>query len=633
MSRVMLLVSCVIASGCDPGAPGLTEGGSTGGSAGASSTVASAGPSTTTGPADTSGVPGTSGGPESSSGLETSTGLETASGLESSSGTTSGQGTDGTNTTTSGSTTTGSDSTSGEGSSSAGEPDPVVPINTLADVEWVTPFSGRQSGSAVRLWNGSPILVLNTPADVDLVVGGGLPSEVTVQTSASSIVALAVFDGATGAVTSTQVLFESSTPEMVAPFTSTILTGVEIDEAGALNIVGGWTGVTTFFPGTPDATTRNTVAVSFLDPDGYLFINERFDGVALRVEPDGSAGWLAVSAPPPGTAYSAPYNYPRGVVLLPNGDPLVLGLQPTEGTTFPAGFPGAYVSEGQSSSAFVRLDRMTGEPSWIGTADTYSPGLVAAGDGAVYMSLPPGVYFDDTPDSVTFPVGRDHITRFDPDGGVQWAVSQSHQNNGWVDSFAALGENGIAAAGVSMGGTVTLEGADGVEATTAISDVYPAAQWFSRVNPEGSVVVLRPLPESLRVGRQPAYYFSQSASTTLVDDEGVWYGGFVQDLAWFDDDDIPELSQLTDVPTALIHVNHDGFVDETRVLGEGFELQSMAWADDTQTRLVVSAWYRYGAVQGLLAPGESELQPLPFDAAVDGPSSRVGFVASIHLDP
>ncbi len=623
MSRAALFATCIVVCGCDPDGPAPILEGSTGTSAGVPSTTENL---------ETSGMPDTTTGPAEGSELSgTTTGLETSSESTLDPGTTS-------RTTSESATTTGSDSGTGTTSgtdTTSGGPDPIEPANTVADIEWVTSFVGAEfDPTHVRSWNGSPTLLLNTAGDVDLVLGEGLPSQTTVATPASSVVALVVFDDATGAVASTQVLFESSTPEVESSYTSTALSNVAIDDSGALIVVGGWTGTTTFFPGTPDATTRDTLAVGFPQPDLPEAILARFDSAVMRIEPDGSAGWLAVSDPPPDGSYGALSNYPQGVALFANGDPLVSGTYLSEDTSFPAGSPDAYFSEG-NDSFFVRPDHLTGGPAWIGLADTsYHAGFSDSAGGALYIVLEgqngpsSGTYFAGTPNSITLPFG-DHITRLDPDGGLEWAVPTDHQDFGGVHGVVAR-TDGLAVLGFSGGGTVTLEGAHGATATTTVADVFhPRAQWFARIDSEGSVLALQPLPEALRIGHQ---ILSTNPNAMVTDDDGVWYGGYVFDSAWFDDDEIPELSQLADTAIVVIHVNDDGLVDETHVLGYGFDLDTMAWADEAQTRLLVSARYRCSLLTapGLLVPGASEPQLLPVGCP-PGSTPRRGFVASVNL--
>lgn len=641
MARVVFLVSSMVAAGCGSGALGGEDGGSTGGSSGAPTTtlvLESSDGTTTTGDADdgtrTSGseteLPTASGStlaPDTDGGRATTTGSSTATTTGSSSATSTSE------------TSTGMDSTSSGSSSSSGEPALVESENTAADLEWVTPLVGIAIPPDVRSWNGSPTVVVSTDADADLVVAVGLPTQTTIETSGSSIAGVVVLDEASGSLVSTQVLFETSTPEIESSqFTSAVVTDVAIDQSGALIVAGGWTGTTTFFPGTPDATTRTTLAIGVTHPGEPEQIDVRFDSAVLRIEPDGSTGWLAVSELAPDAPDGGVYDYPRSVVILDNGDPLVAGSWLSQGTSFPAGHPDAYVSTG-NESFFIRLDQMTGAPVWTGLGGTGVHGGFSDAVGlATYVVLEgkngpegtgsDGVYFEDTPNSITLPFGR-HIARLNPGSGVPWAVLSTHEEFGGVRAIAARADDRVAVVGYSGGGTMTLEGSDGATTTTTLADVFsPRAHWLSWIDAEGSVLVLRPLPIELRFGR-PAD--ENRAKAILTDDAGVWIGGFVLDSAWFHDDDAPLFGSL-DRPAVLIHITDDGFVDQTRVLGVRFGVESLAWADDTQTRLLVSGSFRNSDEPALIVSGGTELEPLLGDCVdVCAPGERGGFVASINL--
>lgn len=485
----------------------------------------------------------------------------------------------------------------------------------------------------MRVWNGAPALVVHTAADDDLLVAGGLPSETAVE-SPGSMVALVRYDGDTGAVVTADVLWQSSTPEILSPFMSTLLTDVAIGPSGALTVVGAWTGTTTFLPGTPEAMTRETLASSFIDPKGFEIMDARYEAVVMHLEPDGSPGWTAVGDPPPGNPVAFLINYPTGVAVFGNGDPLVSGSFLGTGTSFPAASPDAYVSDGLDSF-FVRLDHDTSGPSWFGVGDTgFHSGLSDASGDALYIVLEgaagtSGDYFPGTPYAMTLPYG-DHLTRLDQDEGVEWIVSQTHEEHGGYRGLVALDGEGVVGLGESGGGAVSLEGADGSTATIEVADVFaPRAQWVTRIDPQGSIVALQPFPETLRVGRQSLG--SSYLAAMVAASDGVWFGGYVLDLSWFADDEIPELSLLTEAPAALIHVNMDGLVDETRVLGQGFDLESLAWTDESETSMFVSASYRLDQAQGLLAPDAAELLPLPVGLPTDGSSPEAGFVARINL--
>lgn len=632
-SIVLLLCGCAAGLGCGSGGLGLASETSSETTSDASVTTEGLDPSTSvSGASNPDSSPSSSG----SSGVATTT----SGGSSDSSGTTGGRASSGasdesTADSTGDATTTGS--TSDGGTSGLVPPDPVTPVNTFAEVEWVTPFAGRGGfpgkDSHVRVWNGAPVLVVHTAADDDLLVAGGLPSETTVE-SPGSMVALVRYDGDTGAVVTTDVLWQSTTPDIVSPFMSTLLTDVAIDSSGSLNVVGAWTGTTTFLPGTPEAMTRETLASSFIDPEGFELTDARYEAVVMHLEPDGSPGWTAVSDPPPGDPVAFLINYPTGVAVFDNGDPLVSGSFLGTGTSFPAGSPDAYVSEGLDSF-FVRLNHDTGGPSWFGVGDTGThSGLSDASGDALYIVLDgasgtSGDYFPGTPYAMTLPHG-DHMTRLDQNDGVEWTVSQTHEEHGGYYGLVALDGEGVVGLGESGGGAVSLEGADGGTATIDVADVFsPRAQWVTRIDPQGSIVALQPFPETLRVGSQ-SLGGSYSAAMVAASD-GVWYGGYVLDLSWFADDEIPELSLLTEAPVALIHVNMDGLVDETRVLGQGFDLESLAWTDESETSMLVSASYRLDQAQGLLAPDAAELLPLPLGLPTDGSSPEAGFVARINL--
>lgn len=59
---------------------------------------------------------------------------------------------------------------------------------------------------------------------------------------------------------------------------------------------------------------------------------------------------------------------------------------------------------------------------------------------------------------------------------------------------------------------------------------------------------------------------------------------------------------------------------------------SLAWADDTQTRLLVSGSYRNNDQPPLVASGGTEVEPLLGDCVdVCMPGERRGFIASVNL--
>lgn len=568
--------------------------------------------------------------------------LGTVTDASSSSGSGSGSETGSVSSTSGTSSSHGSDSTSSGGETSrcstsesgTGDPEPVDPTNVIADIEWVTPFVGITSRpTRILRWNDAPTVVVQGSIVTSLVFGEGLPSQTTVETVATSAVALATFDDATGAVTATRVLVESSTPDVVSPISSTGLDDVEVDADGVLTVAGVWTGEATFFPGTPDSTTRTAPASSTVSPDVPEDFQVHFHSAVLRIGPDGTGRWLAVSNSQSADLPNNLYARSVGVEHYPNGDIMMSGSWSAAGINFPDGTPGASTSEGISTFV-ARLDQDTGELGWIGHGDSWFHAAFSDSSGsAAYVVLEganatTGTYFEGTPYEATLPFG-DQVARLDPDGGLEWVVLAEHQDFGGADGVVACGSDGVAIVGYSGGGDVTLEGADCITASASVAGVFhPRAQWFGRIDADGSVLAVEALPEALRIGRQAPYYHPQAM---IADPAGVWYGGYVLDFDWFEGDDIPELSSLTGVPALLIHLGHDGFVDETRVLGQGFDIDTIAWADDAQTRLLVSASYgcEPDSIPGLLVSGAPALQPLPPACSPDGISPRRGFVATV----
>ena len=139
---------------------------------------------------------------------------------------------------------------------------------------------------------------------------------------------------------------------------------------------------------------------------------------------------------------------------------------------------------------------------------------------------------------------------------------------------------------------------------------------------------MEPIPDEIRIGEPTTPYLRAGVS----DDTGFWYGGWVLDPAWLADGP-PETDALTGDAVLLIHVGNDGLVDQTRVLGQGFVLDSLTWADDTQQRLFVSGSYdcEPEVTPGLLYPGEMALEPLPTGCPTAPTSVDRAFVASIDL--
>lgn len=612
---MLWLLGCVWV-GCDGGSAQST-GGSTGPSAGTST--------------DGSGEEGMPGGSSGTTG-----------------GTTAGPGmssgpveTDGSGDTTSGTTTgeaeSSSSSTTGDGSEDSSGGDPTIePDNTIAPIAWLTPFAGRSPHDPARvlMWNGAATVVLNTGGSADLVAGEGLPSQLTVSTSDSSLVALMVLDPVTGAVTATQVLYESATPDVDEPYLSVHMSDAVVDASGALTVVGGWTGETTFFPSSPNVIERSSPAVGYVTIDGVPVIDSKFETAVLRLEPDGTAMWVQTSD---ASADTFPLEPHRDCSLgqFADGSPFVTMNFLSPGIQFPFGAPEPYVS---SNGPFMaRLDAMTGELAWWGSANSsYLDNVTDSVGGAVYTILDgangplPGTYFEGTPYSFTLPFGE-HIARMDPEAGAQWVALVDHENFGGASVLTATPSGGVAQVGYSGGGLVTVEGTDGVEMTTTVAGVFhPRAQWFTFLDEQGTVLALEPIPEALRIRYQ--YQIEETPIADVAGVGGFWYGGYVFDLSWFDDGPT-EAALLDDTPATLIHVREDGLVDETRVLGQGFDVDSMVWADETQTQLVITASYPCApeVSPGLLRPGAPALEPLPLGCPSGSAETKRGFVALVDL--
>lgn len=596
MPRAKRLVLGLLLSGCDapPSAPGETTGGT-----------------------DTMQTVGTS----SSTSSSTSAGAETSGSTSRTHGTSE-----------SGDSTTETSAT--DDSSSTGEPPArPAPLNRTADLTWVV--SSRGVGTQpthVRAWNGGAALITGSAVGAGLVLGEGTPSEQTLAISGGSLVAVAVFDAETGAVSSTQILNEGVTTAWPSTVPNSV-SDVMVDDFGVLTVAGGWSGETTFFPGTADE-------ISFSGrTEDYIFIetpavDAQVETALLQLEPDGSPRWLDVSDASQ-QRWPVTFDASRGLADFGDGSVFLTSHWNGDPITFPAGTPEPFVSDGDLAY-FGRFDGGTGEHVWSEVGDaSFNPALADSAQGLVFTVLDgengpySGTYFEGTSESVTLPMG-DHLARINAQGGLDWVVTAVHEDFGGAHTVTAAGDGGAAFVGYSGGGLVTLQGPGGFAVTTTLPQVFhPRSQWFARVNGAGSAVVLEPIPDEIRIGYPTSPYLRAGVS----DARGFWYGGWVRDEAWFADGP-PEAAALSEDAVLLIHVSHSGLVDDTRVLGQGFVLDSLDWADDTQQRLFVSGSYPCDSesTPGVLQAGDLALHALPTGCpAASSTSAEWAFVASIDL--
>lgn len=519
-----------------------------------------------------------------------------------------------------------------DSSSTGAPPERPAPVNRTADTTWVVSSLGFGTlPTHVRAWNGGAALIAGSAIGAGLVFGEGTPSEQTLSTSGGSLVAVAVFDAETGAVSSTHVLNEGVTTAWPSAVPNSV-SDVMVDTFGVLTVAGGWSGETTFFPGTADE-------ISFSGrTEEYIFVetpavDAQVETALLQLDPDGSPRWLDVSDASQ-QPWPVTFDAPRGLANFGDGSVFLTSHWNGDPITFPVGTPEPFVSDGDLAY-FGQFDGATGEHVWSEVGDaSFIPGLADSADGLVFTVLDgengpySGTYFEGTSERVTLPRG-DHLARINAQGELDWVVTAVHEDFGGAKTVTAAGDGGAALLGYSGGGLVTLQGLDGFSLTTTVPQVFhPRSQWFARVNGAGSATALEPIPDEIRIGYPTTPYLRAGVS----DGRGFWYGGWVRDQAWFVDGP-PEAAALSEDAVLLIHVGNDGLVDDTRVLGQGFVLDSLDWTDGTQQRLFVSGSYPCASesAPGLLQAGDLVLHALPTGCPAASPSMERVFVASIDL--
>lgn len=484
-----------------------------------------------------------------------------------------------------GSSDSGSDAEAG--SSSGGDDD--VPAQALVSTEWTFASNGVGFDALLAVRQGQPAAILHPPSNAELTVGIGEPSAVTVPTNGLTAPALVAIDAASGTLASVRALALPSMRDTEWEPAGVRASDVVAFEDGSLGLVGSWVGTADFFPDTPGERTEVAQSDSaWLDGEPFRSVSAAYEPFVFRLSADDVVEWFVRGQTGPLPQWDRSALRPRNLSLSSAGDLFVYGDAETSwNVTFPSGE--AVVLDGPTAARFLgRLDASSGGAAGstrghvsleLEILDPETSGETLA------LAWPPNgsVTLDDGAS-----IGGHTLVSLDA-AGMTSLVTQFGSGLSTVARWSAsLRSGGVLLVGENPG---TVVFGTGREREPQIlyggSPTFPFRQWVAHVDSSGTTMALEWLPDELRLQRR-----GPGQSVSITDDTGVWWPVDVIDTAWFDAAPEVDISSLAlssdDTLNAVIHVNLEGAVDRTRVLGKNLDVVDMIWFEEDEGRALLS---------------------------------------------